>query len=79
MKADSLISRIIEWLSNGEWVNGGEIERQALEHGYKASNASRRLRELYEYGALEREERPGTLRKTKTVWYRIVPDSIIEI
>lgn len=36
------------------WVNGGEIERFALDEKYKASNASRRLRELYQAGLLER-------------------------
>jgi len=30
----------------GEWINGGEFERFAMELGYKPSNASRRLREL---------------------------------
>ncbi len=79
MKTDSLISQIIGWLANGEWHNGGEIERQALEHGYKASNASRRLRELYEDHVVEREERPGTLRKTKTVWYRMLEGKIIDV
>lgn len=79
MKTDSLVAQIINWLADGVWVNGGEIERQAMEQGYKASNASRRLRELYEDGKLEREERPGTIRKTKTVWYRIVPGGVIDI
>lgn len=37
----------------GEWVNGGEFERFAMALGYKASNASRRLRELSDCGLLE--------------------------
>ncbi len=37
----------------GEWVNGGEFERFAMGLGYKASNASRRLRELTDAGILD--------------------------
>lgn len=35
------------------WINGGVYERLALEAGYKASNCSRRLRELENEGILE--------------------------
>jgi DNA-binding transcriptional ArsR family regulator len=35
-------------------VNGGELERLALSVGYKASNISRRMREAYEDGLIER-------------------------
>jgi len=58
----SLSDRIIAFLKltsvtdPGQWVNGGEIERRALDIGYKASNASRRLRELYNEGKIERRE-----------------------
>lgn len=38
------------------WVNGGEIERLAMETGRKASNASRRLRELANEGVVQRRE-----------------------
>lgn len=36
------------------WVNGGELERFALDEKFKASNASRRCRELYNEGFLDR-------------------------
>lgn len=38
------------------WVNGGAFERLAEELGYKASNASRRCRELCREGKFERRE-----------------------
>ncbi len=59
-------NRIVQYFTKhqDEWINGGEIERLALKVGYKASNASRRLRELAEVGFLKREEKKGT------VWYK---------
>lgn len=64
----SLKQRIKDYLDKrGEFVNGGEIERLAMAHGYKASNASRRLRELYEDELVERDDRRD---KKRTVWYR---------
>lgn len=43
----SLRQRIENHLkSAGGWTNGGEIERLAMNAGFKSSNASRRLREL---------------------------------
>ena len=50
------------------WINGRDIEELAMQTGYKASNASRRCRELCEEGFLEREERRG--RKVKSVFYK---------
>lgn len=61
-----------EWyeIDPTKFVNGGEIERLALESGYKASNASRRLREL------ETEEKIENRRNHKGhVEYRYLPDS----
>lgn len=57
----SLKSRILSYIErctreNDCWINGGEIERLALLAGYKASNASRRLRELHAEGLLARRE-----------------------
>lgn len=49
------------------WINGRDIEELAMHAGYKASNASRRLRELAEEGFLEREERKG--KRVRSVWY----------
>lgn len=39
-----------------DWVGGIEIEKLALSKNYKSSNASRRARELYQEGFLERRE-----------------------
>lgn len=59
----SLKERIVRYLKSrqyvtGEyaWVNGGEIERLSLAAGYKASNGSRRLRELHVERVLDRDE-----------------------
>jgi len=38
-----------------KWINGGELERKAQEIGYKASNCSRRCRELYQNGKIDRQ------------------------
>jgi hypothetical protein len=46
------------------WINGGEFERLAMNEGYKASNCSRRLRELANEGKLLRKVENGS------VWYR---------
>lgn len=37
----------------GTWINGGELERLTLAAGYKASNGSRRCRELTDEKILE--------------------------
>jgi len=78
MKKISLHDIILAYLidSNG-WVNGGEIERLAMDKGYKASNASRRLREMQNDGLLDREERMGE--HARSVWYKIIEDKIIRI
>lgn len=71
MKKESLRDRIIRYFRNHpEMVNGGEIERLAMEKGYKASNASRRLRELQEEGILARREIKNPKTKIKSVWYK---------
>lgn len=70
MEKISLSERILNYLRKYPvYWNGGEIERLALTAGYKASNASRRLRELHEEGLIEREERKR--KGVKSVWYRI--------
>ncbi len=75
---NSLRERIMKYLrSTGTWINGGEIERLALGAGYKASNASRRCRELCEEGLIERrEDKKGfveysALKPKQIVEYRI--------
>ena len=47
-----LKNQIYDYLKNrpGVWINGSEVEGRALAIGRKASNASRRLRELAKEG-----------------------------
>lgn len=53
----SLKSEILKYLKDGNWKFGGEIEDYVREQfGNKASNASRRCRELVEENKLDREE-----------------------
>ena len=54
-------------LNPEHWINGGEFERKAQEIGYKASNSSRRCRELYKEGKIDRKIENGS------VWYRYRP------
>lgn len=72
MKPLSLRERILNYYHQnaGAWISGGEIEKLvALHTTYKASNSSRRLRELCEDGLLERKEVKGT------VFYRYLPQT----
>lgn len=52
------------------FINGGEIERLALDVGYKGSTASRIMRKLAEEGYLEREERKNGRSGIRSVWYK---------
>lgn len=66
----SLSQRILTYLRNHpDYINGGDIEMLAMQAGYKASNASRRLRELCEDELIVREERKG--KRTRSVYYKI--------
>ena len=69
MKEQSLTNRIRAYFIRhpDRFINGGDIERLAMQVGYKASNASRRLRELHEEGFLERQIEG----KCKSVWYKL--------
>ena len=60
MNFNSLKNYVLQFIKGKypEWVNGGEVERLALDEKYKASNASRRLRELHNEGRLERRINP---------------------
>lgn len=55
MKPESLSNRIRKYVRRQypAVVNGGELERLAFENGFKASNASRRARELENDGILK--------------------------
>lgn len=47
----------LQYQNNPEvFVNGGELERLGMDLGYKASNASRRCRELEKEGGIEKRE-----------------------
>lgn len=71
MKKISLRQRALNYLKlHNCWINGSEMERLALSVGYKASNISRRLRELHEEGLLDRREVHGT------VEYRYKPHEV---
>lgn len=70
----------------GEFVNSGEIERLAMEAGYKSSNASRRCREMVTGKTsnggtcpitLERKEEKGKS-GARVVWYRALPPKEIK-
>ena len=62
MKKISLSRRIENYLfkQNG-WIHSGELERLALQAGYKASNAGRRCREMQNEGILDRKEERGSV------------------
>ena len=66
----SLTDRVKKYLSHrpDTWVNGRDLEELAMQAGFKASNVSRRCRELAEEGLLERELRQG--KRVKSVWYK---------
>lgn len=54
----SLSERLARYIRNqGDWIASGTLQRLALEAGYTAQNAGRRLRELVEDGTLEVEYR----------------------
>ncbi len=68
---DSLRQNII-YLAKREfpdWLNGGRFERLAFDLNYKASNASRRCRELVKDNRLERREN-----ESGCVEYRYIPE-----
>ena len=76
---DSLKQRSLAYIRHkGDWVSGGELEAKALQAKFKASNVSRRLRELQNEGLIERRLfRTG---RVKTVYYRAISnyDSTVE-
>lgn len=78
--ANSLKNRILNYIRKSDgWINGGELEKLAESVGYKASNASRRCRELYNEDLLERKVEKSTNSKVASVWYRAkAPQSIIK-
>ena len=55
MKPLPLRTRLYGYLQRheGDWIHSGHLEKLAQEAGYKASNGSRRLRELQSEGRIE--------------------------
>ena len=69
----SLKQKILDHLqsNSSSWHNGGSIEDFIRQTEFrKASNASRRCRELAEEGLVERKI------EKKTVWYRFKPQTV---
>ena len=82
----SLKDRLKAYLDKkGEWTNGGQLEALAMQAGFKASNASRRMRELYEDGLVERQMQGKSVAYKslsplkKVVIWRTLPDGSREI
>lgn len=48
---------LVQWYEcdPNKWIHSGEIEREAMEVGYKGTTAGRRCRELAEAGKIERK------------------------
>ena len=72
----SLANQIITKLQNEypQWVHGGELEKLAMQNGYKPSNGGRRARELAEAGKIQK-----TYNEKREVVYRYIPHSDNEI
>lgn len=70
----SLTDRIYNYLVkySPKKFNGGEIERLALSVGYKASNASRRCREMDVKGRIRSEMKGGS------VWYWVEKEDTLQ-
>jgi phage terminase small subunit len=70
MRNESLKQRILDYINGSDvYVSGGTIERLAIEAGYKASNASRRCRELQNEGKLQKIIKRSPNGKVASVWY----------
>jgi hypothetical protein len=54
----SLKNRIARYLDHEypKWIHGGQLEALSMSAGYKASNGSRRCRDLVAEGRIERKE-----------------------
>lgn len=70
MKQESLQNRILKYLSHKrDWINGGEIERLAMNNGYKGSTAARALWYLVEKELVVSETRKGV--RVASAWFKI--------
>ena len=71
MKKLSLSNRIANYLEKqGCWIHSADLERLALEAGYKSSNAGRRCREMQNEGILERKLEKGSVLYRYVVKYK---------
>lgn len=74
MREEPLRALIESYLQRqNRWINGGELERLALEAGFKSSNASRRCREMVTGKLSDGKTCPIVLERKiakGTVWYR---------
>ena len=52
------------------FIHGGEVERYSASQGYKASNGSRRMRELVRMGQVEAIYEMNKNTGHREVWYR---------
>lgn len=78
--SNSLKSRLLAHLrKRNEWVNGGDLERAALNAGFKSSNASRRCRELENEGLLERKIMKHPTTGKRSVWYKATPPKQVQV
>lgn len=67
MKKTSTKQLITAYLKGQDWCSGSQLELMSMEWLTKPSTVSRRLRELYEYGQLDRKLVKGC------VWYKKRP------
>jgi len=68
----SIKNKILNYLSDGDWKYGGQIEDHIrLTDGHKASNASRRCRELEDEGGIESRYVKADGVANKVVQYRL--------
>lgn len=69
---NSIKTKILDFLKNGQWFYGGQIEDHIREtDGHKASNASRRCRELEDEGKVESQYVHVEGVANKVVQYRL--------
>lgn len=79
MKRQTLKSQILRKFKilyrekGNPFVNGGAIERFAMEIGFKGSTASRELRLMAENGILERQEFKNPNTNISSVSYKYIP------
>lgn len=75
----SLKERALKYLRNEQgFINSGELERLAIENGYKGSTLSRELRIMCAEEKIIREERKNETTGRSSVWYKATPPKVIK-